>query len=50
MEIKKTFQKKITLTITALTAILVLACFYLEIKFSRHGVLMLALVSSWHRI
>jgi hypothetical protein len=44
VEIKKTFQKKITLTITALTAILVLACFYLEIKFSRHGVLMLALV------
>ncbi len=44
MEIKMALQKKVVLLITVLTALLAFACFYLEIKFSRHGVLMLALV------
>ena len=44
MEKKKTFGKKLTLVITLLTLLLALACFYLEIKYSRHGILMLALV------
>ncbi len=37
-------QKKVVFLITVLTVFLSFACFYLEIKFSRHGVLMLALV------
>ena len=44
METKRTFEKKLTLVITLLTVLLALACFYLEIKYSRHGILMLALV------
>lgn len=45
MEKIKPFQKQLTLIITVLTFFLALACFWLEIKFRQHGVLMLALVS-----
>ena len=45
MDAKKTFEKNLTLVITFLTVLLALACFYLEIKYRRHGILMLALVT-----
>jgi len=41
---EKTFEKNLTLVITLSTVLLALACFYLEIKYRQHGVLMLALV------
>jgi len=44
LETTTTFQKQLTLIITVLTFFLALASFYLEIKYSRHGVLMLAFV------
>ncbi len=45
MEAKKAFEKKLTLVITFLTILLALSCFYLEIKYRRHGILMLGLVT-----
>ena len=44
MDTKASFQKKLTISIAALTVLLACACFWLDVKYKQHGILMLALV------